>query len=95
MATAISKSDIVKQVANDTGSSIKDTEATVNATIDAIAQNLKGSDKVTFTGFGTFNAKNVPARQGRNPRTGEAIQISARREVRFSAGSDLKNKVNG
>ena len=94
MSSTIQKSEIIKQVANITGSSIKDTEATVNTLLDQISKNLKTADKVTFIGFGNFIAKNVPARKGRNPQTGKEITISARRQVRFSAGSELKKKVN-
>jgi DNA-binding protein HU-beta len=59
-----------------------------------ITENLKSDDKIQFTGFGSFNAKNVPARKGRNPSTGAEIQIAARRQVSFSVGKDLKDKVN-
>ena len=76
MAT-IQKSDIIKQVAQSTGLTIKDTETTVNSFFNTVSSSLKSNDKVTFTGFGTFNAKNVAARDGRNPATGETIKISA------------------
>lgn len=90
----IQKSEIIKQVAATTGLTIKDTEATVNALFKTVEGNLKNVAKIQFTGFGSFNAKDVPARQGRNPQTGESITISARRQVTFSAGKELKDAVN-
>ena len=92
--SVIQKSDLIKQVANSTGLAIKDTESTINTLLSQIADNLKSHDKVQFTGFGSFNAKNVPAREGRNPATGEKIKIAARRQVGFSAGKELKDVVN-
>lgn len=88
------KSDIIKQVTESTGLSIKDTENTVNTLFKVIGDNLKISDKIQFTGFGSFNAKNVPARKGRNPQTGEELEIAARRQASFSVGKELKDQVN-
>ena len=93
MAT-IQKSDIIKQVAEKTGATIKDAENTINNFLSTVQENLKGNDKIQFTGFGSFNAKNVPARKGRNPATGAEIEISARRQVTFSVGKELKDTVN-
>ena len=90
----IQKSDLIKQVAASTGNTIKDTENTINTLLSTIAKNLKSNDKIQFTGFGSFNAKNVPARKGRNPATGVPIEISARRQASFSVGKELKDKVN-
>lgn len=92
--STIQKSDIIKQVAESSGLTIKDTDTAINNFLSTVSSSLKDSDKVTFTGFGTFNAKNVPAREGRNPATGETIKIAARRQVTFKVGSDLKKTVN-
>jgi DNA-binding protein HU-beta len=92
--TIISKSQIIKEVADATNLSIKDTESTVNTLLNTIVKNLKDNDKIQFTGFGSFNAKNVPARKGRNPATGAEIEISARRQASFSVGKELKDKIN-
>lgn len=92
--TTIQKSDIIKQVAEKTGATIKDVENTINNFLSTVQENLKGNDKIQFTGFGSFNAKNVAARKGRNPATGAEIEISARRQVTFSVGKELKDTVN-
>ena len=90
----IQKSELIKQISESTGLTAKDTENTINTLLAKITENLKSDDKIQFTGFGSFNAKNVPARKGRNPATGAEIEISARRQVTFSVGKDLKDKVN-
>jgi DNA-binding protein HU-beta len=92
--SVIQKSDLIKQVASSTGNTIKDTENTINTLLSTIAENLKFNEKIQFTGFGSFNAKNVPSRKGRNPATGAEIEISARRQASFSVGKELKDKVN-
>lgn len=92
--STIQKSEIIKQVASKTGGTLKDTENTINNFLATVQESLKKNDKVTFIGFGSFNAKNVPARKGRNPQTGKEITIAARRQVTFSVGADFKKKVN-
>ena len=72
----------------------KDAEVAVTAALDAIADALAAGDKVQLIGFGTFEVKESAARAGRNPRTGETIQIEASKRPVFSAGSALKNSVN-
>ena len=66
---------------------------TVNATFDAIKATLKKGQKVSLIGFGSFLVRNRKARKGRNPKTGQEIQIKARKVPAFSAGSDLKKAV--
>jgi len=90
----IQKSEIIKQVANSTGLTAKDTENTINTLFKVIGDTLITNDKIQFTGFGSFNAKNVPARKGRNPQTGAELEIAARRQATFSVGKELKDKVN-
>jgi len=84
------KSDLVKAVAakNDkmTG---PEAERAVNAVFDSIKEELKKGEKVTLTGFGTFEVASQAAREGRNPKTNSKIQIAARKRVRFRLGSDL------
>jgi len=92
--STIQKSEVIKEIVGITGSSFKDTENTINALFTVLGQTLRNYDKAQFTGFGVFNAKNVPARDGRNPATGEAIKIAARRQVTFKVGSELKKTVN-
>ena len=66
----------------------------VDAVFDGIAGSLKGGDSVTLVGFGTFSISDRAARSGRNPRTGETIQIKASKMPKFKAGKALKDAVN-
>ncbi len=66
---------------------------TLNATFEAIRSSLKKGQRVQLVGFGTFSVKQRKARMGRNPKTGEAIQIKARKVPAFHAGSELKNAL--
>ena len=66
----------------------------LDATFDAIAETLKNGDQVSLVGFGTFQVKDRAARTGRNPQTGEPIQIKASRAPGFKAGKALKDAVN-
>jgi DNA-binding protein HU-beta len=72
----------------------KDAEKAVNGVLDLIAEALKAGDKVQIMGFGAFEVKERAARTGKNPATGETIQIEASKQVRFTAGKTLKNKIN-
>lgn len=84
--------DALAQKANMTK---KDAAEAVNALIDVIAEALAAGEDVKVTGFGSFEVKARAARTGRNPKTGAAVQIPASKYVAFSAGSLLKDKVNG
>ena len=66
----------------------------MDATIDSITDALKSGEQVVLVGFGTFQVKDRAARTGRNPRTGETIQIQASRSPGFKAGKVLKDAVN-
>ena len=66
---------------------------TLNATFESIRSTLKKGQKVQLVGFGTFSVKQRKARLGRNPKTGEQIQIKARRVPAFQAGAELKNAL--
>ena len=91
----MNKTDLINVVAAEAGLSKKDAEAAVNATIAAIAGALKNGDKVQLIGFGTFEVKDVAAREGRNPKTGEVIMIDACKKPSFTASKALKDQVNG
>ena len=91
----MTKTDLVNVVVAESGLKKKDAEAAVSAVFDAITNALKGGDKVQLIGFGTFEVKNVAAREGRNPQTGEAIKIAASKKPSFSASKALKDSVNG
>ena len=89
----MSKQEFVDKVASETGLSKKDAGAAVDAVLGTIESELKSGGEVTFTGFGKFHVAERGAREGRNPRTGETMQIAATRVPRFSAGSGLKKAI--
>ena len=72
-----------------------DADKVVDATFEAITHALKGGDEVRLVGFGAFSVSQRAASEGRNPRTGEKIQIAASKQPKFSAGKGLKDAVNG
>ena len=90
----MNKTDLVNVVAAETGVEKKAVDAVVSATIDAISNALKEGDKVQLIGFGTFEVKDVAAREGHNPQTGETIKIEASKKPSFSASKVLKALVN-
>jgi DNA-binding protein HU-beta len=90
----ITKSDLVTHVAAHAKLSSSDAEKAVTAFLDAITTTLKKGDEIRLTGFGTFSVQSVAARTGRNPRTGEEIQIKASKKPVFKAGKTLKDTLN-
>ena len=92
---AVSKQDLAGAVAEKLDlSRVKATEA-VDAMLAAIGDALKGKQEVRLTGFGTFATAERKASTGRNPRTGEEIQIAASTSIKFKAGKALKDSVAG
>ncbi len=90
----MNKTDLINVVAAEAEISKKAAEAAVNATLNAISGALKAGDKVQLIGFGTFEVKDVAAREGRNPKTGETIKIAASKKPAFTASKVLKDQVN-
>lgn len=90
----MTKTDLVNVVSAETELKKKDVESVINATLGAIANALKESDKVQLIGFGTFEVKETGEREGRNPKTGEAIKIAACKKPAFSASKALKDQIN-
>lgn len=90
----MNKSELVDAVASATSSSKGDAQASVDAVINAITDALKKGDKVSLTGFGTFEVRDRAARTARNPQTGETIQVKASKAPAFKAGKSLKDAVN-
>ena len=88
-----SKQDVIAKVAKATELTKKDATASVNAVFDAIKDYLAEGEKVQLIGFGTFNVRERAAHQGRNPQTGEAIEIAASKVPAFKAGKTLKEAV--
>ncbi len=90
----MNKNDLVANVADASGLSKADAAKAVDATFDAISSALSGGGEVRLVGFGTFSVAQRRASTGRNPRTGEAIQIPASKQPKFKAGKALKDAVN-
>ena len=90
----MNKNDLISQVANDSGLSKADATKAVDAVLDNIAGSLSNGGEVRLVGFGTFSVTHRKATTGRNPRTGESIQIKASNQPKFKAGKALKDAVN-
>jgi DNA-binding protein HU-beta len=90
----MNKGDLIESVAGSAGISKADAGRAVDAFIGSITGALKGGNQVSLVGFGTFTVKRRAARMGRNPRTGDAIQIKASNVPGFKAGKALKDAVN-
>ena len=90
----MNKNDLVGQVAQDTGLSKVDAARAVDSVFDNIAGSLRNKGEVRLVGFGTFSVSHRKATTGRNPRTGETIQIGASNQPKFKAGKALKDAVN-
>lgn len=90
----MNKSELIEAVSSAAGLTKADGERAVNAFIETVQQTVRGGDKVTIPGFGSFSVTERKARTGRNPRTGEAVKIAASKAPKFSAGSGFKAAVN-
>ncbi len=90
----MNKNDLVASVANDSGLSKADAAKAVDSVFDTISKALSNGSDVRLVGFGTFSVTQRRASEGRNPRTGERIQIPASRQPKFKAGKALKNAIN-
>ena len=91
----MNRAELVDAIAEKAGITKADANKTVGALIDVVEETVTKGDKVTLVGFGTFEARKREARTGRNPQTGEAIQIAAKTVPAFVAGRTFKDKVNG
>ncbi len=90
----MNKTELIESVADSAGLSRSDAAAAVDAVFASIEKALEDGDSVSLVGFGTFSVSNRAARSGRNPRTGETINIAATRVPKFKAGKSLKDAVN-
>jgi DNA-binding protein HU-beta len=90
----MNKSELVSALAHKTGKTQVEAKAFLDAFTETVTETLSKGDKVTLIGFGTFDVQQTNARTGRNPQTGEPIQIKKKNKVRFKAGADLTDKVN-
>ena len=90
----MNKGELINALSAKTELTKKDSEIALNALIEVIGETLAKGEKVQLIGFGTFEAKNRPARAARNPRTGAAVKIAACKAPAFKAGKALKDIVN-
>lgn len=90
----MNKTNLIEHVANQADISKAAAGRAVEAVIDGVTRTLKKSGTVTLVGFGTFKTSKRAARAGRNPKTGDAIQIKASRAARFTPGKALKDALN-
>jgi DNA-binding protein HU-beta len=89
------KTDFIKSVAERASVSQKEAKQVVDAALDIITESLRGGEKVTLTGFGTFEVRQRQEREGVNPQTRQKIKIAATKTPGFSASSTLKEAVKG
>ena len=89
----MNKGQLVEAISRDARITKTQAQDALDAFVKNVQSSLKRSDKVTIVGFGTFSASNRAARMGRNPQTGQPIQIAAKRVAKFSAGKALKDAI--
>ncbi len=89
----MNKEELVQEIAHKTSASQKQVSDMLNAMIDTVQTQVARGDKVTLVGFGTFESRKRSARTGRNPKTGAALQISAKTVPIFTAGKKFKDEV--
>lgn len=87
--------DLVDAVATKTGATRADAKTLVDSVFSAIADAAAKGDEIAINGFGKFKVKTSPARDGRNPSTGETIKIKASKKLTFAAAKAIKDKLNG
>lgn len=90
----MNKTELIAAVAEKADISRKDAEKAVKALIDTVTEEMVKGGKVQLVGFGTFEVSERAAREGRNPRSGEAVTIAASKSPKFKAGKALKDAVN-
>jgi DNA-binding protein HU-beta len=89
----MNKAELVAKIAEDADISKTQANTALDAFTDAVTKTLKGGGKVTLVGFGTFSVSKREARTGRNPQTGAAIKIKAKKVAKFKAGKELSGKI--
>jgi DNA-binding protein HU-beta len=90
----MNKAELVNSLAERTGLTKTKSNEVVDTLVSVISETLKDGDKVTLVGFGTFTTTQRDARKGRNPKTGETLEIPAKRVAKFKPGSELTKSVN-
>lgn len=90
----MTKQELVEKMAEKAGITKADAARALEAFTETVTEALKAGEKISLVGFGTFATSERAAREGRNPRTGQKVEIAARTAVSFKAGSKLKDAVN-
>ncbi len=90
----MNKTQLIQKIAENGNMTKKDAEVALNAVVAAVADAVAAGEKVQISGFGSFDVKARDARTGRNPKTGEAVEIAASKRVVFTAAQSLKDKIN-
>lgn len=90
----MNKGELVSAIAKDAGITKAQAETALNSFVENVTNALKKGDKVSLIGFGTFSVSKRAARTGRNPQTGETIQIAAKNLAKFKAGKGLSDALN-
>ena len=90
----MTKADLTEQVASRNGLSREEAQIVVQAVLDSIVEALNSGEKVELRGFGSFRHRTRNPRQARNPKTGETVQVPAKRVVYFKVGGPLKRLIN-
>ena len=90
----MNKGDLINRVAESANISKTQASEAVNCVLECIGETLKDGNKVSLVGFGTFSTTRREARVGRNPKTGEPLQIAAKTVVKFKPGKELASSVN-
>ena len=91
----MTQSDLIKDISSRTGTTQKAAKTFLDAFVDSVQDSLQRGENVAISGFGTFRVAERAARTGRNPRTGEPLQVAARKAPVFSAGTTLRKSVSG
>jgi DNA-binding protein HU-beta len=89
----MNKGELIDAIAEESGLSKKDSKLALEALINATSTTLKKGEKLALVGFGTFSVVARAARTGKNPQTGKAIQIPAKKAIKFSVGSELSESI--
>ena len=89
----MNKGDLIEKIVSDVNITKADAGRVLESVIEGITHSLKKNERTTISGFGTFSVSKRKARVGRNPQTGEPINIPARRVARFTAGKELKETL--
>jgi DNA-binding protein HU-beta len=91
--TSMNKAELIAQIAEDASVTKTQANAALDSFVATVTKTLKKGDKVTLVGFGTFSVSKRAARTGRNPQTGAAIKIKAKKVAKFKAGKELSAKL--